>query len=396
MSVWMQNASTEAADDLVLGNMSVSADDWAIFSEGFDPANQGTFRIVAHNGRNHLIVHNPAGGKDELIDTDTLANGGMGDRKWRVGPLNNGAIRPLRILAGESVQLGDRLRISTPAAGSQWFNSVFFGSWKITKIGFTGIDYTGFPLPHTTSSGVAAQAKICPYVEFEMPNAPISVTDPLGTAIDSFLIGANDKALGFVEGTPFYGFRLVSGHGVNPQDPEKADIFLEPKFQSSKMSDTFGTTLTVYGKAGYAEQTFQGIDGYKIFTGPVRQAHRIIDGLPTNTVLFPGVKAAGAIIEVLPPLIRAIQLDLQVRPKDGVTLNSISELVRATAANSINNLGVGQPVVLSEIVRVIQALPGVFSVKILNTRPAADDDRIVVGDIEKAFVLDTTRDITVG
>lgn len=395
VSVWMQNSANEATDDLRLDAMSVGVDDFAVLGDGFDPANQGTFKIAAHNGRNHLIIYNPSGGKDELIDTDTLANGGAGDRKWRVGPLP-ATSRPLRVLANESVRIGDRLRISTPAATSQWFNSVFFGSWEITKIGLQSIDYTGALLPHTTSSGVASQTKICPYIEFEMPNAPIAVTDTSNSPVDSFLVGANDKAVGFVEGEPFSGIRLVLGHGVNPQDSEKSDLFLVPKFQSSKMSETFGTIVTAFGKSGYADQTFQGIDGYKTFSGLVQQAHRIIDGLPTNTVLFPGVKAAGAVVEVLPPLIKAIQISLQVRPKDGVTLNSITELVKATAANYVNGLGVGKPVVLSEIIRVIQALPGVFSVKIVSTFPDADDDRIVVGDIEKAFILDIVRDVTVG
>lgn len=394
ISVWMQNAGTEAADDLRLDAMSVGVDDFAVLGEGFDPANQGTFRIVGHNGRNHLIIFNEQGGKDELIDADTLSQGGTGDRKWRVGALT--AARPLRILAGECVRIGDRLRISTPPSVNQWFNSDFFGSWKITKIGFQGIDYTGASLPHTTSSGSASQTKICPYIEFEMPNAPLAVLDSVGAPVDKFLITTNDRAIGFVEEDPYFGVRMVSGYGVNPQDTEKADLFMVPKFQSSKMSDTFGTILTAFGKSGYVEQTYQGIDGYKIFNGLVQQAHRIIDGLPTNTVLFPGVKAAGAGIEVLPPLIKAISVALQVRPKDGVTLNSITELVKSTVANYVNSLGVGKPVVISEIGRVVQSLPGVFSVKILGTLPEVDDDRIVIGDIEKAFILDVTRDITVG
>jgi uncharacterized phage protein gp47/JayE len=128
----------------------------------------------------------------------------------------------------------------------------------------------------------------------------------------------------------------------------------------------------------------------------VQEAHRIIDGLPTNTVLYPGVKAAGAQIEVLPPIIRSIQMDLQVRPKDGVTLNSISELIQSTVANYVNSLGEGKPVILSEIVRVVQSLPGVFSVTIISTLPVATDDRIVVADNEKALVLDITESISVG
>lgn len=396
VGVWLQNSSTEATDTMLLAEMSVNTDDFVVLGEGFDPANQGTFRLVAHNGRNFMIVYNPAGGKDQVIDTQTLQSGGTGQRKWRTGPLNDGNVRPVRIIDSESVRLGDMLRISSPAVASQWFPPGMIGAWTITKIGYQGLDYTGDPLPHTTSDGVLSQAKITPYVDFQLPNAPISVNDSGGSPVDAFLIGSNDSSIGFVEGTPFSAIRLVSGHAVDAQDSVNQDVFLLPNRQSDKMTSTFGTLVTAMFKLGFAEQIFQGIDGYKIFSGLIQQSHRIIDGLPTNTVLFPGVKAAGAVVEVLPPLVRAVQVALQVRPKDGVTLNSITDIVKATVASYINGLGVGNPVVISEIISAVQALPGVFSVTVLSANPPATGDRIVVSDIEKAFVIDISKDVTVG
>lgn len=397
VSIWLQNSATEANDDMKLHTMSVSSDDWAVLGNGFDAANQGTFKVIAHNGRNQLIVYNPEGGRDELIDLNAVSGGGMGERKWRVGPLNDGFSRPIRIVDAESVRIGDSLRISTPSNTSQWFNSAFFGSWKITAIGVQALDYTAIALPHTGASGVYSQAYASPYIEFEMESAPISVKDTLNADVDKFVIGANASSVGFTEGTPFFGFRKVSGHSVNAQNSEIADLYLTPKINTSKMSETFGTVLTAWNKIGFEEQAFQGIDGYKIFTGPVQVAHRIIDGLPQDTVLFPGVKAAGAIVEVLPPLIRSLQISLQVRPKDGVTLNSINDLVKSSIATYINNLGVGKAVVLSEIIRVVQSLPGVFSVKIISTTPVAEGgERVIVSDIEKAVILDISSDIAVG
>jgi hypothetical protein len=396
VSVFAQNSSAETTDDLRLDTMSVGIDDVAIFSEGFDAANRGAFRIVAHNSRNHLIIYNPNGGKDELIDTNTLENGGLGDRIWRVGA-SEGTTRPIRIVAGESVKLGDLLRISTSPALTQWFNSAFFGSWTVSGIGYAGIDYSlAGSAPYTESSGIASQYHISPYIDFDIPNAPLAVFSPSNVAVDKFLIGDSHKAIGFVEETPFSGLRLVSGFSVSPENVELTEVFLTPQFQTSKMSDVFGSILTAFGKTGFAEQAYQGIDGYKVFSGLVGRAQVIIDGLPTNTVLYPGVKAAGATVEVLPPLIRAIQVALQVRPKDGVTLNSITDLVKATVSNYVNSLGVGTPVVLSEIVRVVQSLPGVFSVQIASTTPVADSDRIVVASIEKAYILNIAEDLTVG
>jgi hypothetical protein len=388
VSVVIQNSSDEASDSAELETMSVATDDIAVFGEGFDPANQGSFKIIAHNGRNHLIVYNPGGGKDELIDQNVLENGGKGSRKWRVGPIQTEE-RPLRIVANESVKIGDLLRISTPGStATTWFDAPFFGSFKVTNIGYHAFTYSG-PLPHTPGTGSIDLTKLCPYVDVEMANAPQAVRDNLGAFVDDFIVGLNDKAIGFVEGTPFSCFRVVSGSGVDPQDIENNEIFLAPKYNSEKISDIFGSVLTAMHKIGFELQINQGIDGYKIYTGLVREAHRTIDGLPSSAIVFPGVKAAGAFIEVLNPLIRTISLSLRVYPKDGVSLNTISDLIKSTVSGYVNNLGVGRPVVLSEIIRIVQGLPGVFSVEILDTAPDAVDGRIVTASSEKAIIINT-------
>jgi hypothetical protein len=269
------------------------------------------------------------------------------------------------------------------------------GNFTITGIGYSAFNFTG-PLPHQDGTGTPDATKLCPFVEFTIANAPVAITDTNGSPVDNFLLGDNNVSIGFIEQEPIEVIRQVVGHGVSAVDAELSDVFLVPRRQTNKMSDIFGTYVEALHKLGYSGQTSQGIDGYKVYSGLVREAHRIIDGLPTNTILFPGVKASGTFVEVLPPLIKAIQITLQVRPKDGVTLNSISEVVKATVASYVNGLGVGKPVVLSEIISVVQRLPGVFSVKILDSLPIASDDRIVVAAQEKPFILDVNRDVVIG
>jgi hypothetical protein len=186
------------------------------------------------------------------------------------------------------------------------------------------------------------------------------------------------------------------GNAVNPTDPEKSDLYLVPTVNPEKITEVFGTKVTGWNKLDFEKQNFQGIDGYKIFTELLRAAHRVVDGLPQNTTLYPGVKAAGTVIEILPPLKKSVSVSLQVRPKDGVTLNSISELIKSTTAGYINGLGTGKPIIISEIIRTVQSLPGVLSVKVLTTSPAYDDDRIIVADSEKAVVLNASTDISIG
>jgi hypothetical protein len=507
MSLWVQNSATEATDNAGLADLLVNTDDLITIGDGFSSANKGTFKVIGHNGRNHVIFFNESGGFDEIIDTTTFSEGGNGSRKWTVGPINTPTSRPIRIIDGESVRLGDRLRISTPVTTSQWFPAELYGSWQIIGTGYIGIvqatgsltavaaalgtgiedgdkftisdgDNTltfefdtngswtvgnirvminaadpatavqtaiiaainglGANFAITASPGVgigeiallnrrvnaqtaititqsmlhspavtltpvgmtailADNGQLCPYVDVEFPNAINEIFDDnTGLPINKMLIGGNDSAIGFVEGTAFSGYRMVGGFAVNPLVAEECELFLVPRLQTSKMSDSFGTRVTAMAKLGYEERTFQGIDGYKVFSGLIRQAHRVIDGLPTNTILYPGNKAMGTVAEVLPPLIRTIQIALQVRPKDGVTINSISEIIKSKVASYVNGLDVGKPVVLSEIVRLVQGLPGVYSVAITGTIPVVTDDRIVVSDIERALVLNASTDITVG
>ena len=395
VSVWLQNSSSESTDTMKLQNMSVSTDDWAVFSDQFAPSNRGTYKVVAHNGRNHLVIYNPNGGSDEIINASEKANGGTGDRKWRVGPIS-GSERPVRILSGESVRLGDKLRISTPASPvTQWFNDTFIGSWEITGIGLSAFNFTG-SLPHSYSVGSFDLSKICPYVDINIPSAPVSITDSNNAAVDSFLMNLNNTSIGFVEGTPYFGIRMVAGVAVSPDAPDVGEVFLVPQIKTQAMSDVFGTTVSALNKIGFESKTHLGIDGYKVFTGLVQQAHRTIDGLQTNTTLYPGVKAAGTSVEVLPPLIKTIDVSLLVYPKDGVTLNSITDLVKSSVASYVNGLGVGKSVILSEIVKTVQLLPGVLSVQILSTTPEAYQDRITASETEKAVILNASTDVTVG
>lgn len=506
MSVWVQNSANASTDTMRLSDMLVNTDDWVTLGTGFDLANQGTYKLVAHNGSNHLIVYNPNGGKDEIIDTATITGGGIGQRDWKIGPLADANIRPVRIVDGESVRLGDRLRISTPVTANQWFPDTMIGSFEIIGLGYIGVNQAtgtltavaadpgtgitdgdtftlsdgfvtrtfefdtnaswnianvrvqigatdgagavraaiiaainslGSALQITASAGsgtivnllnrrlvattpnvaitelfanlgvtltpvgmsgaTVSDGSVQHYIDIAMPNGtPVEIYDNSGVPVNFFTIAGNDGAIGFVESANYFGFRTVAGHGISPTNTENAELFLLPRLSVGKMAQTFGTKVTAMYKTGFEERTFQGIDGYKVFAGLVREAHRVIDGLPSNPILFPGVKAMGTVVEVLPPMNRSVQIDLQVRPKDGVTLNSINEVVRSSVASYVNRLGVGQPVILSEIVRIVQGLPGVFSVTVLNTRPAVFDDRIVVSAVEKAYIINASTDITIG
>ena len=377
MSVWASNSAAESTDSLFLDRCQVNSDDWAIFGTDFALPNQGTFKIAAHNGRNHLVVYNPTA-IDEVFDAG-ISGGVEGTDKWMVGPFTNP--RPIRILDAESVRIGDSLRISSPKTVSAWFSNSMIGSFRIIAMGFHAATDLLDP------SGTFNPSLLSPYVDIEVAEAPVTVT--------TISLGGNADAVGFVGATPSYGYRTIAGYAVDPQQPELANVYLQPELPSVRMSESNGTKITALYKLGFSDTVIRGIDGYRVFSGLIQEAHKVIDGVATNSVAFPGVKAAGTSVEVLTPLLKSVTISLIVQTKDGVDKTTVSEIVKSTVAGYVNALGVGRPVILSEVIKIVQSLAGVFSVQIVSTSPAFTDSRIAVADIEKAAVLDSNTDIVV-
>lgn len=381
VSIWASNSAAENTDTLKLAEMQVNTDDWLMCGNDFSIGNRGTFKIAAHNGRNQVIVYNPAG---ENQDITTLA-GGTSD--WLVGPFSSD--RPLRVLASENIFTGDYIRItsSNSTGGSvSWVPNSLVGNFKIFSTGYASA------ADHDKPINTYDSTLLCPTVDFVLASAPASSDVNSGLP---FILGVNASAITFQKASADFGYRYVAGKTIDPVDKTKGSLYLLPETNTLQMTSALGTKVSCLFKLDAKEDVVRGIDSYLTFSGLLRESHKVVDGNPSNTALYPGVRAAGTSIEILTPLVKSITVRLQIKPKDGVDSSIIAETVRATVAGYINKLSVGRPVVLSEIIKAVQSLPGVFSVTIIETKPASQGDRIVVGDVEKAIVFDTENDIIV-
>jgi len=381
VSIWASNSAAENTDTLKLSEMQVNTDDWLVCNNEFALGNRGTFKIVAHNGRNQIIIYNP-NAENETVST---LNGGTSD--WLVGPFVGD--RPLRVMAAENIFTGDSIRItSSNATGGSvsWVPISLIGNFVIASTGLASA------ADHDNPLSTFDTTLLCPTVDFILASAPAS-TDVNGGA--PFILGANASAVTFQKANADYGYRYVAGRTIDPIDKTKANLYLLPEANSLTMTSALGSKISCLFKLGASENVVRGIDSYLTFSGLLRESHKVVDGNPSNVALYPGVRAAGTSIEILTPLVKSIVVRLQIKPKDGVDSSIIAETVRATVAGYINKLSVGKPVILSEIIRAVQSLPGVFSVTIIDTKPTSQGDRIVVGDVEKAIVFDTENDIIV-
>lgn len=354
--------SFDSHDDMQLHDLSVSTDDWISFSEAFATPNRGKFRIVAHNGKNAFIIKNN-GATEEILSFDNSINtdGFLGNANWQAGPIGDGDIsnasdkRHVHIWDSDSVFEGDLLVVKTPNAGTpSWFDTSLIGTWPISKIGINN--------------------EFDVFVEAAIINA---------TSISREVVLANSKnAIAFQESSPFVSYRWVCGYAHHNTIQTDADLFLMPQTSAYKISPAFNTRVKSLHKLDYDSATTVGVDGYNYFTELISEAHKVLDGLPSNTIAYPGVRAAGTLIEISAPLIKSIQIALTIESRDGVSLNSVKNPVKSAITAYINALGVGKEVVISEVIKHVQEVPGVKSVQIDFTLPIANEGVIKVGSFE--------------
>lgn len=149
----------------------------------------------------------------------------------------------------------------------------------------------------------------------------------------------------------------------------------------------YGASIKDRNHFHFDDNVIIGVDGYKYYTGLLQEVQWKIDGLESDPVDYPGIKAAGPHIEVAAPTVRPVKLSLDITTQGDITVGSIENNIKTQISTYINNLGVGNNVVLSEIIDVVQDVIGVYDVEIISP-----SENIVIADNELARII--TTDIT--
>lgn len=157
---------------------------------------------------------------------------------------------------------------------------------------------------------------------------------------------------------------------------------------SGYTSERLGT-IADYNGLNFLRVQVEGTDGYKYYTGLIQLAQWTIDGLDRDSSNYPGIGAAGTQFEVIPPVLIAVRLILNITTDEGVSLASVLNEVQSAVFGYVNSRKVGQEVVLSEVIAAAQSVNGIFDVEITN-----QSSNIVVADGELARLAD--EDLVVG
>ena len=320
-----------------------------ITGTSFNTLNRGTYRVVAVTD-DYFVVENADGVEEENISFVT---------------------NDLRFFDSESAIPGDKLNIADTG-----FTSSNQGTNDIQSVG--SIDQIVWQLPgptpityHATYVDVLTSTKI--------NQQNIILTGLPGTFFVS-------------DGIAYASYRRVENVCLNPLTIDRAFVYLSPNHNDHKLSDAVGTLVRPVTKYSFGEDVAGvGVDGYRYYTGLLATVQDIIDGVDEDPVNFPGYRAAGTQVEILPPLIKRVKISLLVKPNNGVALATINDSILAVLLNYINTLGVGESFITSEAIARVMGVQGVELVRF--SIPSPETEEITVEDREKAIA--TINDITI-
>ena len=129
---------------------------------------------------------------------------------------------------------------------------------------------------------------------------------------------------------------------------------------------------------------------YTPFTGLIQLVQKVVDGDPTDRATYPGHRAAGVLVKVRAPTTVNVLITVNITMRDGYVQADVAGQVRTAIASYVNALGIGNDVVVSEIIERAMGVPGMFDIQV--TAPATN---IAVLEDQLPRVNDAPNDVTI-
>lgn len=134
----------------------------------------------------------------------------------------------------------------------------------------------------------------------------------------------------------------------------------------------------------FSTDVIRGLQGYNYYTGLLKLVQKTVYGDDTDLVSFPGVSAAGITVQILAPTVREVSFNLDIELKEGISIGAVENEVKSAITGYINNLGVGEDVIIEQVRARVIRIDGITDVT-LNT-PTAN---IAISDGELARTRDS-------
>ena len=167
---------------------------------------------------------------------------------------------------------------------------------------------------------------------------------------------------------------------------------IDGKFQFSSL--VAGEEGSVQVSGGTANDVFdfpvnvnEGVDGYRHYIGLPQLVQWTVDGKDDGS--YEGIRAAGVQVEVAEPVTKFIFIQLDVTPQEGTTLSAVTNSIKSAVSGYVNQLGVGEDVIVSDITVQVKQVTGVFDVSVVSP-----EGNLAMADNEMARINEA--DISVG
>jgi uncharacterized phage protein gp47/JayE len=112
----------------------------------------------------------------------------------------------------------------------------------------------------------------------------------------------------------------------------------------------------IYFNQGFLKQgDTWSITNYNIYKGIIADLQEEIEGTNnTSQLANPGYRAAGTRVRVLPPIVETLTFTVQITPNSGLNLNNTKNTIKNLIVAYINNLPIGEPLIISKLNQVLQ------------------------------------------
>jgi hypothetical protein len=171
-------------------------------------------------------------------------------------------------------------------------------------------------------------------------------------------------------------------------------IWLDDAGTGSPVLMDSGTDYLLSRGNGQLEITGGGVSelsvlvaSYSYYTALLAQVQKVIDGDPDDATNFPGLRSAGINVLADVPIIRRITVLLTITAEPGVQEAGLVPEVQEVVESYINGLGIGEDIIVSEIIERAMGVVGMHDVAVIL--PASN---IIVLENELPVPFDTSGD----
>lgn len=126
---------------------------------------------------------------------------------------------------------------------------------------------------------------------------------------------------------------------------------------------------------------------YRYYTGLIAAVQRVIDGDPSNPLLYPGVRAAGIAVFVLPPQTVFQSLTAGITVSSDFDASVVRGAVRDALQAYINGLDIGDDVIVAKVIEVAMDVSGMEDFRLTLLTGSAPPANQIILDHQVARII---------